>query len=262
MSGVVNLCPVDPVALAARITALPELGMRRAAFAAELESQEAAQLVPVLVEIVRRGRSAGPPFEAALLALVGALSAGLVGYERVGQLYSEARAAGAVELTELFLSPAPERAPDIEPMGLLQRRGRVLTVGERMQAARNTTRTEMDRLLRDHEPRVIRNLLWNPRLVERDVVLLAARRPTSGSIQREIFASAKWICRLGVRRALLRNPYTPTDLSFRLLGLVPRPDVVEVAAALDLPQPLREAAARRLRPPLESGERAGPDAES
>ncbi len=221
--------------------------MRRALFAAEIATVEPEALVPVLGEIVRRGRTAGPPFEAALLALATALATDAVPYDRLEALYAEARRAGEVELQELLLSPQPPRCAELEPMGLLQRRGRVLTLGERMQAARSTTRTEIDRLLRDPDARVIRNLLHNARLVERDVTLLASRRPTTAAIQLEIFVSAKWIARLAVRRALARNPFTPTDMALRLLSLLPEPDLSEIAEALELPDAVRQAAARRVR---------------
>ncbi len=221
--------------------------MRRALFAAEIVSVEPEQLVQVLGEIVRRGRSAGPPFEAALLALATLLSTDAVPYDRLEVLYAEARRTGEIELQELLLSPQPARCAELEPMGLLQRRGRVLTVGERMQAARNTTRTEIDRLLRDTDPRVIRNLLQNARIVERDVTLLATRRPTTPAIQLEVFLSGRWIARPAVRRALARNPFTPTDLTLRLLSLLPEQDLAEIAQALDLPDAVRQSAARRLR---------------
>ncbi len=234
--------------LAGRVAALPEIGMRRALFAAEIVTVEPAVLVQILGEIVRRGRSAGPPFEAALLALATALATDTVPYDRLEVLYAEARRTGEIELQELLLSPQPARCAELEPMGLLQRRGRVLTVGERMQAARNTTRTELDRLLRDTDARVIRNLLLNARLVERDVTLLASRRPTTAAIQLEIFLAGRWIARPAVRRALARNPFTPTDMTLRLLSLLPEQDLAEIAQALDLPDAVRQSAARRLRP--------------
>lgn len=111
--------------------------------------------------------------------------------------------------------------------------------------ARLQDRQVLDRLLHDPEVPVIRNLLLNPRLVERDVVQLAARRPTDPEVQRTIFAAPRWIRCYAVKRALVLNPYTPTELSIRLLGFLTLPDLKSLDQTPTLPLAVR-AAAREL----------------
>ena len=101
--------------------------------------------------------------------------------------------------------------------------GRELTLGERKSAARGRRRELLDRLLRDPDESVLTILLGNPRITEADVVRLAARRPTTAAAQRTILRSERFIARYNVKRALVFNPYTPTDLAARLVVLLDAP---------------------------------------
>ncbi|HEY3358144.1 MAG TPA: hypothetical protein VGQ83_33160, partial [Polyangia bacterium] len=108
-------CRDDAVRLAERIAqrlaALPEPEMRRAVLAEVVTAGEPAAHGPVLAQIVTRGRQGGPPFDLALLAL-GALLAdpAALPYERRAALYEAARAAGHLDLADLFLSAAAAAA--------------------------------------------------------------------------------------------------------------------------------------------------------
>src|SRR5260370_1343509 len=93
---------------------------------------------------------------------------------------------------------------------------------------------------------VLTILLATPRITEEDVVRLAARRPTTAGAQRTILRSERFIARYGVKRALVLNPYTPTDLAARLVVLLTRPDQLAVANDPSLSDPVREAAREAL----------------
>jgi hypothetical protein len=109
----------------------------------------------------------------------------------------------------------------------------------------------LERLLRDPDAAVLRILLGNPRLTEGDVVRVAARRPTTASAQRAIFASERFICRYAVKRALVLNPYTPSDLAARLVPLLTLVDLAEVAEDTSLSEQVRLAARDQLTRPIE-----------
>jgi hypothetical protein len=123
--------------------------------------------------------------------------------------------------------------------------GRDLTLGERKSLARAAPRDAIDRLLRDPEPQVIRLLLRNPRLVERDVVLVAARRPAQPEVIRELMANPKWISRYAVKQSVVLNPGVPNELALRLLPFMSRVHLSEIAKDPALPS-VRQLAARRL----------------
>lgn len=227
--------------LSRRLAALPEPVMRERVLLEYLEGTEPGLVVQVLDEVYRLGREGGPPFNIALLTVASALSRGLVGYEMIARLYRHAKDADLEPVTELLLSgqssplEVPRREDQLE-----------LTLGHRKWMARSTDRDVLDRLLAYPEPEVIHNLLENPRITEQDVVLLAARRPAFPEVQYEVFSSRRWVRRYNVKRALVLNPYTPTDLTFRLIGFLNRRDLQLVATSPNLPAPLCNAARRLL----------------
>jgi hypothetical protein len=148
------------------------------------------------------------------------------------------------------LSPPPSVAPSaarIPDYGS----GRTLTLGERKALARRPTRKSLEKLLSDPHPVVIRTLLANPKLVEDDVVRLAARRPGNPEVLAEIAQSA-WCHRVRVRMALVLNPDSPIDLSIPMLALLVRPELRRILEAAFLVPVLRAAAHELLarRPPV------------
>jgi hypothetical protein len=120
--------------------------------------------------------------------------------------------------------------------------GRELTLGEKKSLARGRRREVLDRLLRDPDESVLTILLGNPRITEDDVVRLAARRPTTAGAQRTILKCERFIARYAVKRALVLNPYTPTDLAARLVVLLTRPDQRAVADDHSLNETVRATA--------------------
>jgi hypothetical protein len=130
--------------------------------------------------------------------------------------------------------------------------GRTFTLGERKALARRPNRKAMDKLLADPHPAVIRTLLGNPKVVEDDIVRLAARRPNSADILAEIARSGQWAHRGRVRMAVILNPDTPIELSIPMLTLLVRTELKQVARTTYLAPMLRAAAADLLarRPPV------------
>jgi hypothetical protein len=65
-------------------------------------------------------------------------------------------------------------------------------------------------------------------------------------VLREVFSSTKWFARYHVKKALVCNPYTPTDLGLKIIHFLMAQDVLFVAQSLDLHPALREMAQQRL----------------
>jgi hypothetical protein len=243
--------------LAMRLVALPEPAMRRAVVGETLGRGDPAELVAILHDLCREARrSSGPPFPEALAALAAALTEGTaIPYDRRRSLYEAAKAAGHDEVARMLFAagppprdelgePAPEQSYPRGPLGL---RGRTLTLGERKSLARGSRRDVLVHLLKDADAHVIRVLLANPRLVEADVVAVASRRPTRGELLRAVFES-RWIARYHVKRALVLNPYCPTDLAVALLPTLTATDLRLIAEDAQLQGAVRDQARLLLDP--------------
>jgi hypothetical protein len=236
---------VDALTLSRKLAALPALAMQRAVLRETLEVMAPAEAAALCGELVRRGRD-GAPYDQAVLALTAVLDGNDLGYERHGELYAEARAAGDGALSRLLLSaqPPPPGTPARVPIP-----GRPeITLGERKSLARGsrTSREVLDRLMRDPDPSVLTLLVENPRITEADVVRIAARRPTTADLQRVIFSCERFIARYGVKRALVYNPYTPSDLAARLVPLLTRTDLIELSEDSKVSGTVRTAAREML----------------
>jgi len=77
------------------------------------------------------------------------------------------------------------------------------------------------RLLAMHpDPSVIRALLRDRSFGAKDVVRVAARRPTTAAIVEELVAHLGWMARPQVRAAVVENPFTPTRTALLFLPTV------------------------------------------
>lgn len=180
-------------------------------------------------EIVQRGRKGGPPFDMALMALTGLLEeSGGISYDLRAELYEAARVSGCTALAELLLTEPATLGPEPAVERALAVGERPLPLGQRKALARGPRGPLLDRLLRDTHPQVIRNLLDNPRVTERDVLCIATLRPQNTDNLREVFRSKRWIVRSAVRRALVWNPHTPGEIAKRLVPLLSETDLWDV----------------------------------
>jgi len=224
--------------------------MRRVVLCEHLERAPVDEAVRMLDDMLRRGRQAEPPFDAALAALAAAMGdgVGMLSYGCRAAIYVMAREQGLEAVAGYFLSGHERAAPPPQVERALTPRGRPLTLGERKALARRPTAELLDRLARDPEPEVIRALLSNSRLTEQEVVLIAALRPQTPANLREVFRARRWSSRYHVRRALAMNPHTPGEIAVRVLAFLTTLDLAEVAADAQLgPAVRREAKALRRR---------------
>ena len=151
--------------------------------------------------------------------------------------------------TAMYLTPRDEGSPD-DPVPRVPDfgAGRPLTLGERKAVARGRNPEIIARVLRDPDPAVIGILLGNPSLVEAQVVRLAARRPVTPAVLREVWRSPRWSTRHAVRLALTQNPWCPLDISVRVVPLLTVRERMSVAQSAELPAALRAFAAELVRP--------------
>jgi hypothetical protein len=228
--------------LARRVAALKDPAMRIAYVRHELAQLDPGELCDLLAVAAHRADTRQKPHVELLLAMAVALDDDESARQR-REAVAVAAERGQSEVVELLShgiqreDASAARVPDFGT-------GRPLTLGERKALARKNDRELIARVLRDPHPDVIRILLGNPALVERDVVRLCARRPVSADVIREVFRSPRWMVRYEVRRAIVLNPYSPLSISMRLSRLLTRQDAHRVAESGELHADLRAACRR------------------
>ncbi len=232
--------------LGARLRAVRDLRMRRAVLRAFVEDTDDASLLAVLARLrsgAREGREAHREVLGEI-ALDGRLLVELP-YDRITDLYEVASRAGLTPVATLFLGerhrPNPTVAEAQHENEHLDRPS-----GIRRSLARSRDRFLLDRVVHDRDPGVIRTLLDNPRIVERDVVRVAAMRPTRPEILRQVADHPRWSARYPVRLALVCNPYTPVPIAIRLVSTLLLQDLRDLAASAGLAGPVVEAVQHEL----------------
>jgi len=242
--------PPDAHGVARKLAALPELAMRVASLAEVVSGRDPEDAAWLLDALATAGRAGGPPFDVSLIAAVELASGDRLDYDVRRAVYVAADRMGLESCKELLYSSElePEDADAaMRPRALIPGT-RPLTLGERKSLARSWKRDALERLLLDPSLDVVTLLLENPRLTETDVLRLATARRASGGALMLILHHRRWNCRPAVRRALLRNPRLPEAAAVRLVGLLNRPETIELANDPALPARVLEALRRRLAP--------------
>jgi hypothetical protein len=236
------------------VLALPELSLRVEWLREHVFTEGTPELARELDALCEDSESSDLAAREVVLAVV-MLLAKLGDHPVVERLRTQADEQHLLSLARL-LRRAPARQTDPRPPESLPvpdyGTGRELTVGERRSLARAPSRNSFDKLLSDPHPRVIRQLLENPRLTEDDVVRLATRRPARRETISAIAQSQRWMRRSRVRLAILLNPGSPPTFAVPLLAVCTRTELLEVVHAADSNLVLRATALELLerRPPL------------
>ncbi|HSC85752.1 MAG TPA: hypothetical protein VLC09_00700 [Polyangiaceae bacterium] len=138
----------------------------------------------------------------------------------------------------------PDDAPSSESEQRVPtyRKGRELTLGERRSLARRPSRLELEKLLLDPDPLVLRRVFGCTRLTEDDVVRVISQRPARQVTLATLLDCPRWLARRRVRLALALNPGCPHGIALPLLSTLPRDDLDLVVSSPGLSAPLRAVA--------------------
>ena len=213
------------LALERRIQALPERAMRRAVLREVVTALGVPELVAVLSlaeERSHHGRGGSRELMQEL-ALEPTVFQELP-YETVQLAYGLCRRVDRPGVASMFLSGRERGNPTVDE-AFTGNEHLDEPVGVRREWARGRDRDRLDRLLHDRDWRVVRLLLDNPRIVERDVVKVCAMRPTRPEVLQLVATHRRWASSYRVRQALALNPYTPAPIVRRLLPTLMRQDL-------------------------------------
>lgn len=242
--------PDSPSDLARSLVALPELGLRVAWLVDWIERSSASLTAHSLDATL--GRSIAGDTRAKESALPIALLLAR-NYEApwLEELRKEADAHSYLSLSRV-LERAPLAAESEFELRVPKYGARDVTLGERRSMARRPSRLQIEKLILDPDPGVIRQLLLCSSLREEDVLLIAARRPTLPPLLETIVASDRLMARTRIRNALILNPYAPLGLVFPLIVTLTREDLNLIASSMSINPLLRRAATELVQrlPPL------------
>jgi len=129
----------------------------------------------------------------------------------------------------------------------------VAPIGRRVAIARRASRTTLRLLLCETHPLIVRALLFNPRLVEDDVVVLAASTEVEVEALQAIASHPNWCDRCQVKRALLSNSRTPIQVALQMVQRMGREELELLSPRVAFPAIVRIAVERRLSPPVPTG---------
>jgi hypothetical protein len=184
-----------------------------------------------------------------------------LGNDLMSEIYNVARRKGYAEVVVFMQAVPPARQlgedEELDEDPVLKE----MTLGSKRSKARLRDRDLIDRLCHDQDPIVIENLLRNPAVTIRHVVRIASKRPTSAAILRVVYKDLRWINHYVVKKTLINNPYTPTQISVSLLNFLLEQDLEDVADNMLL-HPLVKKTAIELIRLKRAGEGAGKPAEA
>jgi hypothetical protein len=135
----------------------------------------------------------------------------------------------------------PTVAADLKRVAdeLLVARLASLTLGERISLGRRSSGTVAAALLLDREARVWQTALENPRLAEAALVKALLHRSASPAFVKAICVHARWSVRPEIRRALLRNEYTPLAHALEFASRFSDPPLRDILHASRLPEKIK-----------------------
>ncbi|MBI4962303.1 MAG: hypothetical protein HY913_03425 [Desulfomonile tiedjei] len=215
--------------LVGTLSRVTDVRQRAYALAFRLKGEDSSTIVDILRLIRERALVGHEDFMGLYNSLVVPdVFAEVLGKAKVSELVDAAQTKGLYDLVAFFLD-MPDENPHVRPFQpFLDGTLKETPLGMRKALARKLDFKLIRRIARDQDHRVIKILLDNPRLTERDVVQIAATRPTSPQVLEEISKHPRWRTRYAVKKVVVFNPHSPLSLSLRLLAFMTLQDLEEI----------------------------------
>jgi hypothetical protein len=217
--------------LVSDIYGLKEKASRTVVLSERLRELSTEITVEVLNQLCLKANANQPRYQEVLLSLIDIFTiTQILGYGRMSRIYILSKEKGYDSVTRLLTRPPPKKElKDYEADLMKDPDMEFVTLGVKKSLARGSKKNVLDRLIHDQDPQVIGNLLNNPKITEKEVIKIAAQRPVSGEVLRIIFKNSKWISRYSVKKALVLNPFTPTDISLGLINFMLVQDLRQIS---------------------------------
>jgi len=229
----------------ANLLVLRDRNMRAIALVDRLRKYDAHLAYAVLEHLVLNSARRNPKAQEVLLDLTTVRPlVDNIGYRRVRQMYEIAAKRGRSSVARMLLSPESPAVRQVAT-SFLKKENQMMpdtSLGWRKTHAKGTNRLKIDRLLFDRNPQVVRLLMDNPRILERDVIRIAAMRPTNPENLVEVFRHERWIRRYRIKVTLACNPYCPIDIALACVPHLMLPELEYVSTNGKVDESVRAAA--------------------
>ncbi len=228
-----------------------EPAMRHALVTEALLALSAADCCQLLAVVLERPPPTGSTFDLLRDTLHEVLRAdadaatGSLPYERRRAIYEVATDLGESLVTKL-LRTAPAQKEWMSSASRLPQELADVPLGTRRSLAKGEDVDLLDMLALDEDPLVLRNLLRNPHLTEREVLRIASLRPVPASTLEEVHRSDRWRNATGIRVALAKNPYCPVEIALQLASSLPLAELRDLSGDSKVHAHVREEANREL----------------
>jgi hypothetical protein len=146
-------------------------------------------------------------------------------YDQLRKIYELSYQCGYTEVQRLLFSASTHARS-----GQRSKSGQEQTaLGMRKFMARAHNPQILEKLLLDPDPSVIHNLLYNPRITEREVLRICSHRPNHPDILAKVAQHPRWFNRYRVKLAIIQNPHISTNIALQILPLLQSPDLKSIS---------------------------------
>ncbi len=229
--------------LVKELLCLSEKKMRSAMLAERLKGVKTHTIVEILKEIcIRAGEKRSQYVEVLENCIDIDRLRDTLGLDRMSEIYLLAKEKDYSDVVRILMDPSPKGTRFSEYDFIEGRDIFDVTLGEKRSLAKSRSKDTLDRLLYDEDPMVIKNILNNPRITEREVLKVASKRPINPAILKVIFESTRWSSRYVVKKALVRNPCTPTGIALGLVNFMQYGDLRLIASDKTLHEEINSSA--------------------
>jgi len=122
-----------------------------------------------------------------------------------------------------------------------------MTVSEKLELARTTSKEGRTILMRDSNRIVQLAVVDSPKITDSEVVSIAQNRQINDEVLRKIAMNREWLRNYQVRLALVNNPKTPLTIAMAQVSYLNQKDLKALAKSKGVPRPLVIAAEGRIK---------------
>ncbi len=128
-----------------------------------------------------------------------------------------------------------------------------MTMNEKMILAPKANNLERMALLKDLNPSVARLIIRNPKITDLEIVRISKDIGTPADVLDAIGKNRKWIQKLEIKKAIVKNPKTPSRLALKQLALLSTKEVAMLAKSQHVRDNIKREALKLLTQRRERG---------